>query len=69
MIQYSLAYISTVLTTVILSHFQIKIQQLRTLIKVVLDGIRKNIYSLVQSGKYGAINKTYTTIMGYCMAK
>ena len=69
MIQYSLAFISTVLTTVILSHFQIKIQQLRTLITVVLDGIRKNIYSLVQSGKYGAINKTYTTIMGYCMAK
>ena len=69
MIQYSLAFISTVLTTVILLHFQIKIQQVRTFIKVALDGTRKNIDSLVQSSRYGAINKTYTTIMGYCMAK
>ena len=37
--------------------------------QVVLDGISDNIASLVQSGKYGAINKTYTPIMGYYVIK
>ena len=31
--------------------------------QVVLDGISDNMASLVQSGKYGTINTTYTTKM------
>ena len=33
--------------------------------QVVLDGISDNMASLVESGKYGAINKTDTTTNGF----
>ena len=33
--------------------------------KVVLYGISDNIFALVQKGKYGAINNSYPTTMGY----
>ena len=33
--------------------------------QVVLDGISKNMASLVQLGMYGAINTDYTTINGF----
>ena len=32
--------------------------------QVLLDGNSDNMDSLIQTGKYGAINKTYTTTMG-----
>ena len=37
--------------------------------KVVLDGISANMASLVQLGKYGAINASDTTKMGYYVIK
>ena len=37
--------------------------------QVVLDGISYNMASFVQSGKYGAINTTYTTTVGYYVIK
>ena len=33
--------------------------------KVVLDGTSVNVVSLVQTGKYGAINEADTTTIGY----
>ena len=33
--------------------------------KVVIDGIRNNMDSLVESGKYGSINTTDTTTNGF----
>ena len=33
--------------------------------QVVLDGISDNMASLVESGKYGAINTTYTSTNGF----
>ena len=33
--------------------------------QVVLDGISDNMASLVESGKYGAINITYTSTNGF----
>ena len=35
--------------------------------KVVIEGISKNMASLVQSGIYGAINTDYTTKNGFCV--
>ena len=37
--------------------------------QVVLDGISDNIASLVQSGKYGAMNTTYKYTMVYYVIK
>ena len=37
--------------------------------KVVLDGISENVASLVQLGKYGAINAADPTTMGYYVIK
>ena len=37
--------------------------------KVVLDGISDNMSALVQNGKYGAINTTDPTKMGYYVVK
>ena len=37
--------------------------------KLVLDGISENMDSLVQLGKYGAIDAAYKTTMGYYMIK
>ena len=37
--------------------------------QVLLDGISENMALLVQSGKYGAINTTYTAAMVYCVIK
>ena len=36
--------------------------------QVVLDGIRDNVDSLVESGKYGSINTTYTTTNGFYLS-
>ena len=37
--------------------------------QVVLDVISENMYSLVQSGDYVAMNKTDTSILGYYVVK
>ena len=34
-----------------------------------IDGISNSMASLVQSGKYGALNKTHFTTVGYCVNK
>ena len=36
---------------------------------VFLDGIRENMVSLVQEVKYGDINASYLTIIGYLIAQ
>ena len=37
--------------------------------QVVLDDTSENMASLIQYGKYGAINKTYTSAMGCYIIK
>ena len=48
-----------------LSHKAKTSEALEDIHQVVLDRISKNMYPLVQYGKYGAINTTYTSTMGY----
>ena len=50
-------------------HKAKKVEDFKDIYNVAFDGISDNMSSLVQYGKYGAINKTYTSIMGYYMIK
>ena len=52
-----------------LSHKATTSEAFEGIHQVVLDFISENISSLVQSGNYGAINTTYTSIMGCYLIK
>ena len=52
-----------------LSHKATSCEEIDKINQVVLDVISDNMAALVQTGKYGAINKTYTTAMGYYVIK
>ena len=52
-----------------LSHKTKSCEEIDKSNQVVLDGICVNMDSLVKTWKYGAINTTYTTIMGYYAIK
>ena len=48
-----------------LSHKTTPSEEIDTIAQVVLDGIINNMSSLLKSGRYGAINITYASKMGY----
>ena len=52
-----------------LSHKATSSEEIVKINQVVLYGISYNMYALVQTGQYGAINTTYTVTMGYCVIK
>ena len=52
-----------------LSHKSITSEDFEEMHQVVLGGISNNMALLVQYGKYGAMNTTYTTTIGYYLTK
>ena len=52
-----------------LSHKATTSEEIDKINLVLLDGISDNMAALVQSVKYGSINTTYTTTMGYYVIK
>ena len=52
-----------------LSHKETSSEEIDKIHQVVLDGLSENMTALVKTDKYGAINTTYTTKMGYYMIK
>ena len=54
---------------IILSHKSTTSDAFEEIHQVILDGISENMAFLVQSGKYGAINTTYSTRIGYYSIK
>ena len=55
--------------SITLSHKDTTIEAFEEVQRVVLDGINENMASLVQPGKYGTMNMTDTTTMGYYVIK
>ena len=51
--------------TITLSHKATTREDFEDVNQIVFDGISDNVALLVQSGKYGAINTTDTTTMGF----
>ena len=54
---------------IIFSHTATSSEYIDKISQVLLDGISENMSALMQTGNYGAINKTYTTKMGYYLIK
>ena len=52
-----------------LSHKATTSEAFEDIFQVILDGISENMASLVQSGKYSAINTTGKSTMGYYVVK